>query len=335
MPSFRFFRQWGAIPEQYMVEVEKKIVRAVQMAQEDLAPAELSLGKARTESANFNRTTDTWKTGAEFSADSTDADRWLDTALHVMRFERGGGKRTLLWYHFSAHPVCYTDTLAGPDWPGVAARLVREKMKLEAAFLQGHIGDVNPGGGKPWLGIADDVGARVAAAVGRAVEAARPVTATEIRVCNEQIAMPLDIGRLQQWLAEYAGDPAKCAGGTWVDADFAKDWYESARRWDLGQTHLPTPLSAVQLGTVALLFHPAELYSCYGLMIRRDSPLPDTLVVGYTDAMIGYVADPAAYERGEYSALTVPKICGLPPFVPAAGRTFAAAAVDVLTKLVA
>jgi len=41
-----------------------------------------------------------------------------------------------------------------------------------------------------------------------------------------------------------------------------------------------------------MLFHPAELYSYYGLAIRRDSPLHDTLVVGCTDGSIGYLTRP-------------------------------------------
>ena len=48
------------------------------------------------------------------------------------------------------------------------------------------------------------------------------------------------------------------------------------------------PISVTQLGEVGLLFHLAELYSYYGLEIRRDSPFEHTLVIGYTDDFIGY-----------------------------------------------
>ncbi len=91
----------------------------------------------------------------------------------------------------------------------------------------------------------------------------------------------------------------------------------------------------MQLGDVGLVFHPAELYSCYGLTIRRDSPLADTLVVGYTDDIIGYLPDPNAYKAGEYSAITVPKILDLPPFTPTAARALTAASIEMLNKLVA
>ena len=48
-----------------------------------------------------------------------------------------------------------------------------------------------------------------------------------------------------------------------------------------------------------MLFHPGELYSYYGLAIRRDSPLRDTLVVGCADGSHRLPARPRAYELGE------------------------------------
>ena len=69
-------------------------------------------------------------------------------------------------------------------------------------------------------------------------------------------------------------------------------------------------------------------------MLCGASPLADTLVIGYTDDMIGYLPDPNAYKAGEYSAITVPKIVDLPPFVPTAARTLTGAAVAMLERLV-
>ena len=91
----------------------------------------------------------------------------------------------------------------------------------------------------------------------------------------------------------------------------------------------------MQLGDVGMVFHPSELYSCYGLMIRRDSPLPDTLVVGITDGEIGYLPDPNAYQAREYSAIVVPKILDLPPFTPTAARELTAASIAMLKEIVA
>lgn len=335
MPTLRYFRQWGAVSPQYLASVERKIVRAVEMAKADLAPAGLYLGKSRAPGASNNRTTKTWNTDEQFTKDSTDAERWLDTTVHVLHFERGQAKRSLLWYHFSAHPVCYRDDNAGPDWPGMVDELVRRKHKMAPSYLQGHCGDVNAGDRSHWIGSAENTAGPVAAAIARAIDTARRVKADGLRVQTQRLLLPLDVELFAQWLAAYRKDPSKCNGGPWVDAGFAKDWFQSSVKRDLSRRHTPVLLSVIRLGELALVFHPSELYTCYGLTIRRDSPLADTLVVGYTDDIIGYLPDPSAYKAGEYSAITVPKILDLPPFVPTAGRTLTGAAVAMLKRLVA
>jgi len=333
MPAFCYTRQWGAVPENYMATVEKLAAEAVLRAQADLAPAELYLGKSRAEGANFNRTTKTWKTDAEFTSDSTDDQRWLDTMLHVMRFQRAGPKRDLVWYHFSAHAVCFADEEAGPDWPGMVAQRAAQEFQLTPSYLQGHAGDVNPGDGTPWRGDAEETTKGAFDAFSKALEGAKKVEVDQLQASTETFGVPLDMELFKNWLARYQEDPAKCTGGEWVDAGFAKDWFEGNHDRELSQTHLPITLSALRLGELALVFHPAELYSYYGLAIRRDSPFADTIVVGYTDGIIGYLPDPNAYKAGEYAAMTVPKILDFPPFVPTAAREMTAATVALLNKV--
>jgi hypothetical protein len=333
MPAFCYLRQWGAIPVEYMATVEEKTVQAIELAQQDLGPAELRIGKSRAEGANHNRTTKSFKTDEAFDADSSQRDRWLDTMVHVLLVQRPGGRRDLLWYHFSAHPVCHADESAGPDWPGPVADRLRESHQLQASYLQGHAGDVNPGDGDPWRGDIDKTTRGVYDAVCRALEQTRPVRADRLLVRTADFGVPYDLGRFQAWLAAYRDDPSQCARGEWVDAGFAADWYQGNRDRDVSRAHLPIALTAMQIGDLGWLFHPAELYSYYGLAIRRDSPFADTLVVGYADDFIGYVTDPRAYEAGEYAALTVPKILDYPPFTPDAAAGMTAASVRLLRSM--
>lgn len=332
-PAFQFLHQWGAVPRDYMATVEKTIVEACRLAKEDLAPAEVYLGKARAKGANFNRTTKNFQTDAEFTKDSTEEQRWLDTLLHVLRFERTGGRRNLLWYHFSNHPVCFRDNQAGPDWPGLVATRIAEKQKVTPVFLQGHAGDVNPGDGKLWIGEAEPTATAVCEAFDRALDSVKPVKVDALRTAVEPCQLPVDMALFKTWLEQYRKDAAACNSGPWVDAGFAAAWFEKAAKQDLNQTHLPITLAAIRLGEVGLVFHPSELYSYYGLAIRRDSPLADTFVVGYTDGAIGYAPDVNAYKAGEYAAVVVPKILDNPPLVPTATQVLAASAVGLLKRV--
>ena len=333
MPAFCYLRQWGAIPTEFMATVERRVVEAVELAKADLAPAEVALGKARAKGGNFNRTTKTWKNDEQFCDESTDAERWLDTVVHALHFRRTGDKRDLLWYHFSAHSVCFADDQAGPDWPGIVADMIKKDHNLLPSLLQGHAGDVNPGDGDPWRGDHHKTSQAVYAALSAAIDGAQPVKVDRLQTASRQFDVPLDMALFKTWLDAYRNDPSACRGGAWVDAGFAKDWFEANSQRDLHKSHLPCALSAMQLGEVGLVFHPAELYSFYGLAIRRDSPFDNTLVVGYTDGIIGYLPDPAAYAAGEYAAITVPKILDYPPFTPAAAGEMSRGAVEMLKEI--
>jgi len=333
MPTLRRFRQWGGLPSDYAAVVSKRIVEAAVQARRDLAPARLRLGKARVSGGNFNRTTKTWKTDELFGKESTEQERWLDTTLQALVFTRGEGRRPLVWYHFSAHPVCYTDADTGPDWPGLVADALRSSDGISPSYLQGHCGDVNPGSGTPWLGDPQKTAEAIASALRRAISSARPVPTTPVRHVAGEFEVPLDLAKERALLDQYRADPSKCTKGEWVDAGFSREWSEVASKWDPSRTAYRTPMSALRLGDVALLFHSGELYSAYGLALRRDSPFADTLLVGYTDDLIGYVPDPKAYEAGEYAATVVPKIMDLPRFQPGVGRAFSETALGLLRKL--
>ena len=301
MPTFnRRLRQWGALPPEFMATVERRTVEAIAAARADLAPAELSLGKCRAPGGNHNRTVKggVAKTDAEFGPQSTDAGRWLDTMLHAMVFRRAGKKPDLVWYHFSAHAVCYADDQAGPDWPGEVAQEIRKQLGLRPSFLQGHIGDVNPGDGSDWKGEIRQTVAAMIPALKQAIATARPRRVDCLRTRRTRFNVPFDMERFGQWIEEYRRDPEKCKSKQWVDAGFAADWFRGNEKRDRSDSYLPITLSAIQLGPVGLVFHPGELYSYYGLAIRRDSPLADTLVVGCTDGSIGYLPDPEAYRLG-------------------------------------
>jgi neutral ceramidase len=329
MPTLRYFRQWGRLPADYREMVRRGVIEAVDRARKDEAPARLFLGKERVTGASYNRTAATWKTEDVFTKESNDDERWLDTTLHALHFVREG--KDILWYQFSAHPVCYADETAGPDYPGLVAAKMKAQAGLSPSFLQGHCGDVNSG--TSGRGDPEKVSDAIVAALQEAIKHERAVEVTEIRQATGTFHAPLDIELHQQQLEQYRTDPAQCTKGPWVDAEFAREWHEVMSKWDLKQTSYAAPISALRLGNVALFFHPGELYSVYGLSLRRDSGFRDTIVIGYVDDLIGYVPDPTAYAKGEYSAMVVPKIMSLPCYKPEVGRALTAQGLELLRKL--
>jgi neutral ceramidase len=327
-PTLMPLLQWGAVSESYNELVEKRATEATVNAEKDLSPTDMYMGKQRVQAANHNRTVKTWKTDQEFARNSNDDERWLDTMLYALYFQREPPKRSLVWYQFSAHPVCYADGLAGPDWPGLVANKLEARDDLVPAYLQGHCGDVNPG--ESGRGDAEKVSEAVYAALHHAIGHSQHVPFERIQVTTKTHELEFDMDLFGRQLDHYRKDPAACTKGEWVDAGFAKAWFEQASKWNSRKKTYATPISTMTFGNLALVFHPSELYSVYGLAVRRDSPFEHTIVVGYADDMVGYVTDSIAYEKGEYAAIVVPKLIGLPPFKPDAGRKLTAALVDLL-----
>src|ERR1051325_6438019 len=136
-PALMFLRQWGALSPEFEKLASDRAVQAAVAAKEDLAPADLYYGQDRVQGGNFNRTSKTWKTDADFGPTSNDSERWIDTTLHALYFQREKPKRSLLWYQFSCHPVCFNDTMASPDWPGLVLNKSSTRDELQASFLQG------------------------------------------------------------------------------------------------------------------------------------------------------------------------------------------------------
>ena len=330
MPSIAFNRHWGDPNPAYEATVEAALLRAVELAKADLAAATLRVGSANVVGGNRNRTLkdpEIARTDAEFKADSTDADRWLDTKLKLLVIERKD-RPALLWYHFSAHCTSAGgSTLAGADWPGLVQKIVREEKHLSPSFLQGHIGDVAPM--KP-----DDTARAVAAAIYQAMESAQPVAGDTLRVETQAFGLSLDLAAFKEQIARMKLKAEENKPGSYDIDGYNKDWLTNfALRYDMTKTTLPITLSAIRIGDVALLFHPAELYSYYGLAMQRAAPTRHTFVIGYADGYVGYLPDPKAYERSEYAAMMVPTILNYPPFTPNAAREMTAAAVELLKRL--
>ncbi|GMW00600.1 MAG: hypothetical protein AMXMBFR84_17370 [Candidatus Hydrogenedentota bacterium] len=333
MPTFRALRQWGAISPDYMASVEAKCIEALKQAVADLSEADCYIGADRVKGGNFNRTSKVWKTDEAFDANATDSDRWLDTMLHALFFQRADNKTPILWYHFCAHPVCYQDELAGPDWPALVAEGIQASGAPNPGFLQGHIGDVNPGDGSKWIGEARPTATAILPALHHAATHGEMVRIDEIRVQTREIEIPFDVQRLRDEIAFYKAHPEECTKGIWVDEGFAKAWYAEVSTWTSPPESYKAAVSTVQLGELGMLFHPSELYSYYGLKIRHASPFPNTLVVGYCEDFIGYLTDPRAYDDNEYAAVVVPKLCSMPPFEEEASRIFTDICIEQLKSM--
>ncbi len=87
--------------------------------------------------------------------------------------------------------------------------------------------------------------------------------------------------------------------------------------------------SALQIGSLALLFLPGEIFVQTGESIERRSPFPTTLITSLAESSIGYVPTPRAFSEGGYEIGP-----GKWSFLqPAAEPLLVESAVELLTEL--
>ena len=85
---------------------------------------------------------------------------------------------------------------------------------------------------------------------------------------------------------------------------------------------------------VAKTAAPAELFVEIGLEIKRRSPLPNVLTLGYANGCIGYVPMPASYPDGGYEVEVAHKGYGkLAAVAPSAAQLIVDHSVDLLDEL--
>ncbi len=204
MPAFNFLRQWGALPKDFMAVVERKTVEAVAKAKAD--------SPLRSPSRQGARPGRQSQPDHEEFQDRRTVRRGLDRRraagsiqCSVLLFRRPG-QRTLCWYHFSAHAVCFADESAGPDWPGMVAELVSKNEKLQPSFLQGHCGDVNPGDGRDWRGEANQTTAAIYP-LKKAIAEAALVKVDCLKTVRKEFRVPLDMALFKSWRDRYQADP--------------------------------------------------------------------------------------------------------------------------------
>jgi neutral ceramidase len=322
-PATVWLRGWGEMDGDFVQVLPKYIAGAVIMASENLRPAKLAAGAGRISGLNHNRVDETQP---------------VDEEVGVIQVAGDDGPPIALLFNFSCHAVVNPadNTLISADFPcRAAAAIDRELPGCQAMFLQGQCGDVNPV--KAHTGRITEVGEALAGEVLR-VSAGLEGYAANIGCASRTAWLPIDVpeeGKLERMIAENEailtrsqqnGDPA---ARSWARFRFghAQKMLAVLRRGALPK--LGTETMAMRLGEGLLACHSGELFSCFGMDIKRRAPSAPTLVCGYCNDFVGYIPDEADYDRDGYAARTVPQILDNFPF----RRDVGAALTDQITAL--
>ena len=294
---------------------------AVATANENLAGARISIGRATEDRISFNRrlrrkdgsTQMNWEALVPgFDPREIDA-AWgpIDPELICLVIEQDDGPVAAV-VNFGLHPAILAgdNWLYSADYPGALAEAMRSIHgdHFTTLFLNGCCGNTNhvdyrePEQGRGFQQV-QRVGHILAATASRAMRVAVPVAAGRVAVSSrkvllERIKIDEDLrGRCEKILEDpQDGSPQGQVDGL-PDAYFAEmrlGMYKKQSEPDAIE------VTTVRLGDVGLVGLPGEGFCELGIAIKQDSPAPNTLVAGLTNGCVGYLPTKESFAHGGY-----------------------------------
>lgn len=171
----------------YLAEIEGKIFDAVKRASEGLFPARLAVSKGSLQ-LGYNRLLprEDGRSRALFDNLERIPHGPVDPQFINLHVQDAAGNTKALLVHYAVHAVVLgpTNCLYSADFPGVLQAKVEAEMSgVQAMFVQGGAGDINPlfmarsGNTEADFAVVQKMGETLAASVLRAAKEAKPLSA--------------------------------------------------------------------------------------------------------------------------------------------------------------
>ena len=305
-----------------------QIVASVQEAIDDLSPAEMYIGRAKTSKLNFVRRY--WLNDGTFydgftslrDGDVVAHESDPDEEIQMVRFTRAG-KKDILMVNWQCHAtkVSSNGNQVCADFVGPLRDKVEEELGVQCVFYQGAAGNLAPSSRLAGEAIIPDSGWKNAQKLGWAV-AAYVIDAVESDsfekvetglIQHKQIM----VGGTVKKYTEVGDELYKNAQRVVEYSKTARDNYETAEyaaQFGIETIHhakvilqnatlgmyLNYELNIISIGDVAFTTLPMEFFDTTGMQIKEGSPFKMTILLGYSCSRGRYMADIDAIPHGGY-----------------------------------
>ena len=267
--------------------------------------------------------------GLIYNRSSEDGD--LDRQVRGVVLRRGSAKPVLL-VSCGCHPVTLgVVPQVSADYPGQVCRLMEEKG-FETMFLNGLCGDVDPVRTPGLNGIQRRD--RLAEAV-----------ADQALLCMQDAPVKADFGRLpfklqlmpvtRSAISESADAAVARAGGEHKPAArVARIWEkEMLERFDTLVFEEPISVPFLILGGRLILALPFEGFGRIGGIVRSWLHMPDVMVLGCGEEILGYLPTRDDIEQGNYAALESTYLYKRLPVLPGEAERLGEALAEMLEEM--
>ncbi len=310
---------WMGIPDAAYLDIAlRKAATAVKSASEEPLDVQVKFGSAECH-IGINRRQRTSEGKIVLGKNPEGS---VDPRVDVLVLEKPDGDPWVIVFSYACHPVVLGDDnyLISADYVGYACEAVERFFNAWAFFLQGCGGNINPRE-RGTFDIAEKLGRELAVSVIQAALNAEPVDDETMVGVAQTLRLPLlpppSAKALRQWRkenlerAKTAEEEGRQGEARWrrCEAEWAAKVLTAMRDNSL-PTHEPINAQVLRIGDVAFAALASETFSEIGLTVRKQSPLPHTVPVAYTNGCIGYLPTASAYDEGGYEVETAFKFYG-------------------------
>jgi neutral ceramidase len=289
-----------------------QLASAVEIACSDLQTCALKVGRGGVAGVGHNRRP-AWK---GLSLEEQVAQGRLDQELQVLVCQDEEGQARQVLINFQTHPVTVqVQPLVSADYPGYATAMVERNLPgcRSCLFMQGAAGNINP--------VRDTSDFRDVALYGTMVagEALKltgwllgadvpPMQDSTLAAASARVTIPPrplpDRGEIEAKLAEARERErqASDAEARWQAGRQAQVLWEALDVIERYSSPQEAEVQVLRVGELALVGIPAEVFTEWGLMIKRESPAPFTFVSELTNGWVGYLLNPGGFAEGGYEA---------------------------------
>ncbi len=310
--------------EEYIRSLAVKTVSAVKRAFDNLAEAEMYVGKTECHTLAFNRRF--WmKDGTvltnpgKLNPDIVKSEGIIDPAIPFFVIRQNGMDR-LIVANISNHTDTIGDDLVSADWPGRMERAIQDHYGYDIPVMtiigcQGNINHFNVENNVDQTNYCEAcrIGKGYAAAIISMLYAVQKKEISSVHVDSEEFEARVvqitdeqynEAKKIVEELKDVVPTSAKdltsegiAAGNLYVKKVFAKR-ITDCRDNPLKEKRIET-MSALKFGDqICIQSIPAEPFVELGFAIREKSPFPCTFIAGITQGYIGYTGLPECYKRG-------------------------------------
>jgi hypothetical protein len=297
--------------------------RAIEVARSDMKPVDLLFGSSQTEGVAANRNS---------------ASGVYDPRLSVLATLQGDGAYQAVLVHFACHPtILGADNLSiSADFPGalrrnVSASLTQPSGEPVVLFVNGAAGDVSTRFTRRAqnVGEVERIGESVASTAIEALTNARPLDGP-LRHARASVSLHARVsasddnhGPTRQCPAEAPAPESSAAARIDETRHQGMAMLAALAALPIDAVPATIDLDVWAFGNVVLVAIPGELVSSFARQIESAAPTA-TLILGYTNGYVGYLADRPAHVERTYEALAS-------PFGPEAGERVVEA-IDALIR---